>query len=349
MGFETRDLKTCNLSLNMFVDAHLDLAFSAQIDRNPARSLEELRGGNFPDIPTVSFEEMRRGDVGLCFGTLFAMPQKPEYPAGYEDWRGAQAQAQSQLEQYYRWQDDGQIVLLHTWDEVQRHRKEWTLEPESPSKAIGVILLMEGADPIKNPDDLERWTKAGVRLIGPAWEATRYAGGTDHPGPLTGMGQELLVGMRELGVILDVSHLDTQAYFQALELQPLAVATHANARALVNTNRQLSDEMIDALGKLEGMIGLVPYNKFLVPEWDRPMPRLEIGALTRHAEHIAEIVGWKRVGIGSDFDGGFGEGEIPLGFSSIRDFERFGDIASNEGARAGVLGGNWLRWLEENF
>jgi len=333
----------------MLVDAHLDLAFNAQIGHSPALTLEELRGSNFPDTALVSFAEMRRGDVGLCFGTLFALPQKPEYPAGYEDWRGAQAQAQGQLEQYYRWQDDGQIVLLHNWDEVRRHGREWDFERGNPNRAIGVILLMEGADPIKNPDELERWVKAGVRLIGPAWEGTRYAGGTDHPGPLTGMGRELLVGMRELGTILDVSHLDTAGYFQALELQPLAVATHANARALVNTNRQLSDAMLEALGRTSGMVGLVPYNKFLVHDWDRPMPRLELGELTRHAEHIAEIVGWNRIGIGSDFDGGFGLGEIPLGFSSIADFERFGDIAPDEIARAGILGGNWLRWLEENF
>ncbi len=333
----------------MLVDAHLDLAFNAQIGHSPALTLEELRGSDFPDLALVSFAEMRRGDVGLCFGTLFALPQKLEYPAGYEDWRGAQAQAQGQLEQYYRWQDAGQIRLLHNWDEVRRHAREWNFEPESPKRPIGVILLMEGADPIKNPDELERWVKGGVRLIGPAWEKTRYAGGTDAPGPLSGMGQELLVGMREFGTVLDVSHLDTAAYFRALELQPLAVATHANARAFVPTNRQLSDEMLGALGRTSGMVGLVPFNKFIQPDWDRPMPRLELGELTRHAEHIAEIIGWKRVGIGSDFDGGFGQGEVPLGFSSIADFAHFGDIAPDESARAGVLGGNWLRWLEENF
>ncbi len=343
----------------MYIDAHLDLAFQLSKQLNPALPLEELRERavalEYSDIPLVSFEELRRGGVGLCFATLFACPYHREFsPWGYTDWQGAAQQAQTQLEQYLRWQDAGLVRILLNQEDVQDHFKKY--DPQNHARestrdsknVLGIILLMEGADPIRKPDDLEKWFKAGVRMIGPAWEKTRYAGGTDQPGPLTGMGHDLLIGMQEMGIVLDVSHMDDLAFWEAIDLQPKVIASHANARALVPTNRHLSDEMLHALQERGGTLGLVPFNKFLQPDWDRPMPRLELAVLRRHAEHCANILGWDHIGIGSDFDGGLGLNEIPLGFSSIADFIRFGEVAP-ESERAGILGGNWKRWLEGNF
>lgn len=329
----------------MIVDAHLDLAFSAMIGRDLTRPLAEIRAQDTGrDVAMVNFEELRRAGVGLACGTLFAMPQTEEAPFGYADWSGAREQAVRQLDIYRRWEDAGHIQLLRNGAEVREHVAHWAPE----TSPLGVILLMEGADPLKDPDDLHEWAAAGVRLIGPAWGRTRYAGGTDAPGPLSDMGQELLVAMRELNVALDASHLADQAFWPAVEVQPKVIASHSNARALVPTDRHLSDDMARAIGARGGVVGLVLFNKFLSHAWDHGDPRLDLGELRRHAEHLAELVGWERVGLGSDFDGGFGLEAVPRGLERVADLERFFEHLPDE-AQAGVRGGNWQRWLEANL
>lgn len=69
-----------------------------------------------------------------------------------------------------------------------------------------------------------------------------------------------------------------------------------------------------------------------------------LDAVRAHAGHIASIVGWHRVGIGSDLDGGLGVDETPVELDTAADLVRIGDVVPPE-ARAGMLGENWLRFL----
>src|SRR5207245_8381114 len=98
--------------------------------------------------------------------------------------------------------------------------------------ALAAVRLMEGADPIETPSQLGAWTDRGVRIIGPAWGGTRYAGGTGAPGGLTELGRQLLKAMRRKKVILDLSHLADQAFGDAFAMWhgPI-MASHANSRA----------------------------------------------------------------------------------------------------------------------
>ena len=199
--------------------------------------------------------------------------------------------------------------------------------------------------------DLPQWWADGVRLIGPAWSRTRYAGGTHRPGGLTGLGRELVARMADQGVALDTSHLAEEAFWEALEIGTHAtLASHSNARALVPTDRQLSDEMIRAVGERDGVIGLNLYNKFLNPDWTRrgDHPEVTLADVRAHAERIAGLIGWERVGIGSDLDGGLGLEETPAELDTIADLRVVGDVAPEE-HRDGVLGGNWLRWLRRTL
>lgn len=163
----------------MRVDAHLDLAFNAALGRDLTLSLDALRAQDpvAGQTAAVTFEDIRRAGVGLCFGTLFAQPQTATQ-GGYTTWQEARAQAQAQLEQYLRWQDSGHIRLLRGRAEVQAHAQSY-----SETAPLGVLLLMEGADPLRDVDDLPYWQAAGVSAIGLAWGQTRYAGGTGAPGP----------------------------------------------------------------------------------------------------------------------------------------------------------------------
>jgi membrane dipeptidase len=90
----------------------------------------------------------------------------------------------------------------------------------------------------------------------PAWvTGSRFAGGNGAAGPLTDRGRELMIALRELNVVLDVSHLSDDAFDEATDLQPLVVASHSNARALIGTPRHLPDEGLARLRDLTAWWG----------------------------------------------------------------------------------------------
>jgi len=329
----------------MIVDAHLDLAYNAMLGRDLTLSLTDLRERDaLSDVPAVTFGELRRGGVGLCLGTLFAMPQDDEHPWGYEDWRGARQQAVRQLDQYLRWQDDGHVVILTTGADVRAHADAWSAE----TSPLGVVLLMEGADAMRDADELPFWVERGVRVVGPAWKRTRYSGGTDAPGGLTDRGRELMIAMQELRVVLDASHLAEQAYWDTRDYELEVIASHSNARALVPTDRHLTDDMLRDLHARDGMVGVVLYNKFLQHGWERGHARPPLERVAVMLRHMAGVVGWARLGIGSDLDGGFGVSELPAEFRSAADVARLAECVPDE-HRDGFMGANWVTWLERHL
>lgn len=325
------------------IDGHLDLAFNAARGRDLTLPLEVLRAADpVPnETATVTFEEVRAAGTRVCFGTLFAMPATAEHPQGYIDHAGARRQALAQLDQYRRWEEAGWVRLLRRRGEVAAHLAQ-------PGGPLGVVLLMEGADPIRDAADLTFWVDAGVRVIGPAWGRTRYAGGTNAPGPLTEAGRELVTAMRDLGVTLDASHLDDAAFWEAAEIGPKLIATHANSRAFLSGNRHLSDEMVRAVAARGGVIGLVFLSTFIRAGWELSQPRADLAELAAHARHYAALVGWAHLGLGTDLDGGFGREKAPAGVERYRDVRSFLDELP-ENARAGVAGENWAHWLTRSL
>ncbi|MFC4636772.1 dipeptidase [Deinococcus hohokamensis] len=322
------------------IDGHLDLAMNGLDGRDLTAPLDDLRAADpvAGQTATVSFPELRAAGTRLCLGTLFAMPRTPESPGGYVDAAGARHQALAQLDQYRRWEDGGHLRLLRRAEEVRAHLAQDT-------GPLGVVLLMEGADPIRDETELPFWVEAGVRIIGPAWGATRYAGGTGAPGPLTGAGKALVEAMRDLGLTLDASHLDDAAFWDAAEIGGRMIATHANARALVPGNRHLSDEMARAVAQTGGVVGLVLLSPFLQAGWRLGDPRAPLETVAAHAAHYAGLIGWDRVALGTDLDGGFGQEKCPAGIERYADVPRLLSHLPAH-ARAGVAWANWARWLE---
>lgn len=340
----------------MLIDAHLDLAFNAvALGGDLTLPLAELRATPYGqaaarrgETPTVALPALRAADVRLAFGTVFVQAATEAFDLSgpiYHTPEEAHQQGWAQLAYYHRLAAAGQITLVTDRSALQR-----VLDGTAP--VPGIVLLMEGADPLREPDELEQWVAAGLRIVGPAWSATRYSGGTGAPGPLTPSGRELMHQLRRLGLALDVSHLAEESFWQALALfDGPVLASHANCRALVPGDRQLSDAMIRAVVERDGVIGVVLYNKFLDAQWTPDHgQRVGLEALVRHIEHICTIAGDTRhVGIGSDLDGGFGVEAIPAGLDSIVDLPRIGVALREHGWRddeiAAVLAGNWLRWL----
>ena len=338
----------------MFVDGHLDLAYNALQERDQTVPLDGLRAleARTAEEAMVTLPELAGAGIGVVFATLFVMPRHhagadahPGLPL-YETAAEAHAAALRQLELYENWEERGFVRIIHSAADLEAHTRSFAADPEQP---VGLVLLMESADPLRTPDEVSWWYGRGVRLLGPAWKRTRYAGGTGEPGPLSEAGHELLAAMAETGLALDVSHLAEESFWDALEVWdgPL-LASHSNARAFVDTDRHLSDAMISAIGERDGMIGLVLANSFLKAGVTRGDPKeaVSLKDVRRQAEHVAALIGWARLGIGTDFDGGFGRQEVPAGLDRAADFRKLGQVVPEQW-RTGFLGGNWLAFLKK--
>ncbi len=349
------------------VDAHLDLAYNAlNKGRDPRRKLAEIRAAEAPDfargIPTVSFPAMRRAGVGLVFGTIFNTPLNDPFPDGsdedekYATAEQAHALGLKQIDFYRRVVDEDETLRLvtdtATLEEVVASH---AATGEDARPLLGLLLLMEGADHIRTPDETEFWYDAGVRVIGPAWDDTRYCAGAwrDSKQGLSADGYALLGAMGDLGMILDLTHMSEVATFQALDAYagPL-VATHANARALVPTERQLSDRQIRLIGERDGVIGCVLFNAFLRAGYRKGSGKEQVTLdhVVAHIDHVCQVIGDARhAGIGSDLDGGFGANDIPTPLDSIADLPLIAGALRERGYSeadvTGILGGNWVELL----
>jgi membrane dipeptidase len=225
----------------------------------------------------------------------------------------------------------------------------------SPEPQVGFVILMEGADPIVTPEQTQEWFEAGVRIVGPAWSQTRYSGGTRAPGPLTDLGRALMPQLEHAGMILDASHMAEQSFWDALELyHGTVIASHSNCRAYVNTDRQLNDEMIRAIAQRNGVIGMVMYNRFLKEDWDKSARKeaVTLAEVARHAWRICDLTGdVNHVGIGTDFDGGFGVDSVPAEIDTVADLQKLGnalaDARFSDDDIANILGLNWVRLLRQ--
>ena len=319
----------------MIVDAHLDLAWNAlDHGRDLLLPLEELRARAGTSTPMVTLPALREGGVGLVFATLYVDPKS--YPTPSEAHRAALAQ----LELYLAWEDSGWVRIVRNSDDLEAQRQSFAQDG-----VTGIVILMEGAEPVQTPEEVSTWARRGVRILGPAWHRTRYAGGTGEPGGLTPLGYELVVAMGEAGIALDTAHLAEEAFFQALEAYPGPVlASHANARTLTPTDRHLSDEMLKALRSRHGVVGIVLANFFLLKPYDSSTGRLPLSAVRNQIDHLVAIMDPEHVGIGSDFDGGFGLEDVPTGIDCPADLVKIAQDLPDSSAQ-GLLGENWLRWL----
>jgi membrane dipeptidase len=164
--------------------------------------------------------------------------------------------------------------------------------------------------------------------------------------------------MRELNesrIILDVSHMADEGFFEALDdFHGTVIASHSNCRALVPTDRQLSDEMIRALVSRDAVIGVVLCNPFLLNGWKKTAGKkseVKLSHVIKHIQHICTIAGdTSHVAVGSDLDGGFGVESVPAEIDTVADLNKLGTALSEVGFSdkevQEVMQKNWLRILE---
>ncbi len=358
----------------LIVDAHLDLAWNAlQWRRDLRRTAVEIRtseralDGHGWGHGTVALPELRQGNIAVAIGTLLARcTGVPEENLDYATVAEANAVARGQLAWYGALDRDGHAVVLKDVDALHTHVacwRTWEAEPQRSQPPLGLVLSMEGADPITTPDELAAWRDAGLRIIGLSHYGTgRYAGGTGTQSGLTDLGRALLDAMRVLGVALDLTHLTDAGMSEALELWggPI-LASHSNVRTLVPHDRQLSDAQILAVAERGGVVG-VALDCWMLSGWGSPAgavglppPDLDsnpvlLRRVIDHVDYVCQLTGSSgHVGIGSDLDGGFGREQSPRDLDTIADLQLLAGHLRDRGYReddvAAVMHGNWLRLL----
>ena len=363
----------------LIVDAHQDLAWNMlTFGRDYSLSVDQTRSAEvgrqapiYNDDTMLGWADYQRGQVALVFATLFAAPVRfcgGEWDTQcYINANHASRLYRAQFVAYERMVEHhfDKFQLIYTRGDLENLLTEWrqVTDQESDSSdehhthPVGLAILMEGGEAIRFPGELEEWWKSGVRLIGPAWSGNRFTGGMGEPGPLTAEGIELLEQMEELGFGLDISHMDEQAALQALDIYSgHIVATHSNAFALLkgsNSNRHLSDRLIEGILERDGVIGVVPFNAFLKPGWKRGDRREEVDIhhVVSQIDYICQLAGDAyHAGIGSDFDGGFGFQSVPIGIDSIADLQKLAPLLAEKGYSkidiSAILGENWITRLE---
>lgn len=346
----------------LLIDGHLDLAMNALLwNRDLWRPVHETRRHETGmqekgrAAGTVAFPELERGEVAISFATVIARVQQPGSDVvGYRTHEIAYGQAQGQLAYYRQLEREGRLRILRDWGDVENHWRAW--QSAGPRPPHGIVLCMEGADPIVQPEQVHEWFNDGLRVVGLAhYGPSAYAHGTGTAGPLTPRGRELLPLMARAGVILDATHLADDSFYEALDLfQGPVLASHANCRALVPGDRQLTDEMVRLLIERDGVIGAALDAWMLEPGWIRGATtndRVTLENVVDQIDRVCQLAGNAcHAAIGTDLDGGYGTEQCPNDLDTIADLQRIPALLRARGYKdediAAIAHGNWLRLLK---
>ena len=303
----------------------------------------------------MGLPDLRRGDVRLICGTLFAEPKHDDEP-GYTDCQGAYDDAMAQMDWYDQQAKAGRLKLVRTARDLPKPTDLPAASTRSESTdAIATIVLMEGGDPLRTIADAQHWFARGVRIVGMAWKRTHLCGGTANPGSLTALGISMVRELDRLGIIHDASHLAEESFWQLLKLTDRPVmASHSNCRAIVPTDRQLSDEMIKAIVARGGVIGINFFDRFLIPPAEYKSRRASLDDVVAHAQHICNLAGnANHVAIGTDMDGGLGKEQIPQEITASSDLYLLKDAMRVAGFKADaierIMWQNWLEFFRKNL
>ncbi len=331
----------------MFIfDAHLDLSMNAmEWNRDLTWSVADIRKSEegMTDKPdrgknTVSFEAMRKGNIGICVATQIARYVKKENRLpGWNSPQQAWAQTQGQLAWYKAMEEIGALLQITNLQELDAQLKRW--ETQKDSSPIGYILSLEGADSIVTIEHLERSYEQGLRAIGPAhYGPGTYAHGTDSVGGIGHKGSALLKEIERLNIILDATHLCDESFWETMKVYTGPVwASHNLCRKFVPHNRQFSDEQLKELIARKGVIGMALDAWMMVPNWVRGKSTPEgmgvsLNQIIENIDHICELSGNSlHVGIGTDLDGGFGKEQGPVDVDTIADLQKIPALLSARG------------------
>jgi membrane dipeptidase len=300
------------------------------------------------DLPRAA----KGGLAGGCFAVFTASPPEESYASGayftaVEPSRALpEALAQVALLLRLERESAGRLRVVREADELD-------------AGGLAAVLHLEGAEPIgPGLDELEVLHAAGMRSLGLVWSRPNafatgvpfgFPGSPDQGPGLTDRGRALVRACGELGIVVDVSHLNARGFWDVAELSaaPL-VASHSGAHVLCASPRNLTDEQLRAIGERRGVVGINFHVGFLRADGaenaDTPL-----ATIAEHAAHVAQVAGVECVGLGSDFDGAMmpaALGDV-TGLPALLDALRGAGFTDTE--MEGIAFGNWRRVLEATW
>ena len=324
------------------VDAHFDLTLDVAYRRER---------GEQKVIESSYIDDFRRGGVDLIVSAMFVH--------GYFLPEMGLRKALDQIGYLHEEIDEspGKFRLCRTVGEARAAKADG---------AVGLLLSLEGADPLQNDLGLLRiFHELGVRGLGLVWSRRNYvadgaffaAEREGRKGGLTRFGVKLVEKAEQLGMIIDLSHINDEGFSDVLDIvsKPV-IASHSNCRALADTKRNLTDEQIEKVAANGGVIGMNSVNMFTDPTKEQAT----VADLVNHVDHIVKIAGIDHVGIGFDICNGFTDYlqlEEPLPAYDIIKSHRYLpeftaaliDRGYSDRDIIAILGGNFLRVYETIF
>jgi membrane dipeptidase len=249
----------------------------------------------------------------------------------------------------------GRLAALERAGHVRIARRPSDLDHARAGGPPAAVLHLEGAEAI-DPDleALDLWYAAGLRSLGPVWSRSNAFGhgvpfispSSPDTGPgLTEAGVALVSRCAELGILVDLSHLNEAGFWDVASLDrgPL-VASHSAVHALCPTSRNLTDAQLDAIGDSGGLVGIVFACPFLRPDFADSV-HTPMRLIVEHARYVADRIGPEHVALGSDFDGA----TIPAELGDVAGLPRLLEALAADGfgdaELAAIAWGNWRRVL----
>jgi membrane dipeptidase len=304
-----------------------------------------MRGGIFACFTPSPGEEEEHTSWSSPDGGAFAEPLAPA--VSHE---AAAADATAVAGRLLRLERDGLVTVARGIGDVDAAFADAS---ETPPVAV---LHIEGAEAIDpGLEALDQWYAAGLRSLGPVWSRPNaFATGVQFAFPsspdigpgLTDAGRALVGRCAELGILVDLSHLNEAGFWDVagLEAGPL-VASHSGAHAVAEASRNLTDAQLDAIGQSGGLVGIVFAAPFIRPDFadDGDFP---LAMIAEHARYVADRIGARHVGLGSDFDGATMPAELG-GVAGLQKLAAALEDAGFEGEElADVCWRNWRRVLD---
>ena len=231
-------------------------------------------------------------------------------------------------------------------------RKEHNLKDVVANNKLGVILTVENGSAISgNLDNIDLLYNRGIRIMSVTWNKDNKLGcgaETDNDTGLTELGRKYVERLNKKNILIDVSHLSKNSFFDVINLsnKPV-VATHSCADKLCTHHRNLTDEQIKEIARIKGVIGVCFYSKFLTKNIVATAEDI-----VNHIEYIANLVGIEYVGLGSDFDG-VCKKDLPVDVKGVKDidiiFDKMRKRGFSESDILKVSSSNYIRILKNNI
>lgn len=216
---------------------------------------------------------------------------------------------------------------------------------------IGILLTTENGSVIgNNKENIVKLYERGIRIMGITWNGDNLLGCgalTKNDTGLTKFGKECIKIMNDLGIIIDVSHTSYNTFYDIINIANKVIATHSNVYTLKNHPRNLYDNQIKEIAKLNGVVGVCFCKDFLTSN-----ESATIDDIIEHIKYIASLVGEKHIVIGSDFDG-IEKNDLPINITGVEDMlkieEALGMNSFSKNSIENIMGRNYIRYLKNSL